>query len=29
VFATGSRERFAAIARRLFGEDIPVEETTL
>jgi glutamate racemase len=29
VFATGSRERFAAIARLLFGEDIPVEETTL
>src|SRR5207245_11711635 len=29
VHATGSRERFAAIARRLFGEDVPVHETTL
>ena len=29
VFATGPRERFAAIARRLFGEDVPVEQATI
>lgn len=29
VFATGSGERFALIARRLFGEDLGVEETAL
>jgi len=29
VFATGPTDRFRAVARTIFGEDLPVEQATL